>query len=789
MWAGLARLRWIALVIAALVVVTPLRAGALAGEGVDDPPIEGGQTVPTTVVEGTSEPVEPSVTCVPVADERSLPILVVGPPSADTKEQPEPGGEEPDLEQPELGIEEQFDTWRNSLTDDADDRVPFELVGDGKVRAPAKDDAGDWSEGALDRLRAEIQKAVGTATSTVVVSYGDEASEATRQALAEVEPQIPSTSVSAGSDGLDRAVVRSLIPSDDTVEPESLAIRSRSESEDGWPQVVVDVDRPLSRESMPTSQLIVELDDGTHLECPPGTSLPAEVTVDGGTASAFDAIATVTTDGGTRVIATTADQDARKQLDDLTADKERLERRVRELTEQQVPKSDGGGSGMGTLGLALVVILGLLAAIAYLFNRKPAPPAAPAFAFDPHATTMAPGVVGGTMAPAAPPGPDLPARYTEPAPIGPLPLPEPAPGWTGTIPGGSSVRLEDVGLMRVVAEETPAGKAWATETTAWSLLGGWSEKVAGKGEDSEPVVRVHRSGAGFLAAFDGTGGSGSAPARQLRDGTDLSGAYVASRLSREVLEAWGTERIDRGEHSFDADDLRDRLARSLQDEASYPEAPKSTMRGSLQRVLPTTMAAVGFRATADAVELDALWAGDSRAFVLTPGGGLQVLTVDDTRETDALELIRNDQPMSNLISADRPFVVNLQRYRVAAPALVLTATDGCFGYVRTPAHFEHLILDTLMRQPSVEGWTADLLAALAGLASDDTSFAMVAFGFGGHSDMQAAFRARHAFVAEKHWVPFQRSADKPADIEELRIRSWEAYQGLYHALVLGEPTT
>ena len=49
-WAGLARLRWIALVIAALVVVTPLRAGALAGEGVDDPPIEGGQTVPTTVV-------------------------------------------------------------------------------------------------------------------------------------------------------------------------------------------------------------------------------------------------------------------------------------------------------------------------------------------------------------------------------------------------------------------------------------------------------------------------------------------------------------------------------------------------------------------------------------------------------------------------------------------------------------------------------------------------------------------------------------------------------------------
>jgi hypothetical protein len=312
------------------------------------------------------------------------------------------------------------------------------------------------------------------------------------------------------------------------------------------------------------------------------------------------------------------------------------------------------------------------------------------------------------------------------------------------------------------------------------------EKVAGKGEDAEPAMRVHRSGRGLLAVFDGTGGAGSASARRLPDGSDLSGAYVASRLSKEVAEGWIVDTVAQ-EGAVDPNVLRDRLAHALADETTYPDVPKSTMKGSLQRVLPTTMAAVAFAATDQAVEAEALWAGDSRCYALSPGGGLQVLTVDDTRETDALELIRNDQPMSNLICADRPFTINRLAYRLRQPVVLLAATDGCFGYVRTPAHFEHLLLDSLAGASSLAGWAAELVESVGAIAADDCSFSLAAFGFGTFAELQAAMRPRLDFLAEQHWAPFQR-AGSAEEAEALRGRSWEAYRDLYHQMVMEEPT-
>ncbi|MCU1371017.1 MAG: serine/threonine protein phosphatase [Ilumatobacteraceae bacterium] len=549
----------------------------------------------------------------------------------------------------------------------------------------------------------------------------------------------------------------------------------------------LEIDSPerVEGSTLQVGKVYATLPDGRTAACPDGTALPTLVAVGDRTANAPTPVAVegavIATDasGQTVLIESTSQvQGLRGQVEKAERQNADLKQRLDDLTEE----GDGGGTSFTPL--LILAILGLLGAIAYLVNRKPPAPAG-AFA-DVPGGTMVPGALGGSMAPSAPPAPVLSPRYTEPAPIEHGRAPDPAPGWTGTIPGGSSVRLEDLGLMRVVAKQASRGKTWSHETSQWMLAGGWVEKIAGKGEDAEPAVRIHRSGSGLLAVFDGTGGAGAASARRLSDGSDLSGAYVASRLSKEVAEAWATEEIDRQGGAVQPEVLRDRLSRALQDEALYPDVPKSTMRGSLQRVLPTTMAAVRFASGPDGVAADALWAGDSRAYVLTPGGGLQVLTIDDTRETDALELIRNDQPMSNLVSADRPFTVNHLQYRFDQPAILLTATDGCFGYVRTPAHFEFLLLDSLDRMTSLDTWAAELVDSLATIAADDSSFALGAFGFGSYADMQTAFQLRRSYLAEQHWVPFQRAADA-SEIEALRISSWEAYRGLYHARVLAEP--
>lgn len=640
-------------------------------------------------------------------------------------------------------------------------------------------------------LRAEVNALWADPSLTVVTIGSDATNEVTQ-----INPGGPTESIDVLAEPpTAKAIAEARSKALVAPSVKSLTVLNRPATGTKPAVAIVDTPDRLSGETVAVDQIFVTLAGGITVGCSGSQMvLPAVVTTNAGAANGaptpvLDAAAEVpavadATNPAPALLVQSNRQDSaaiaemNKTIDDL--------RKKNETLGQIQPADDGGG--LGLTPLLILLILGLLGAVAYLVNRKP-PAAAPAAAgggmfMDGQAGSTAPGVLGGTM---APPAPVLPARYTEPAPIEHRKAPDPAPGWTGTIPGGSAVRLEDLGLMRVVAKESKSGKTWAHATNRWMLLGGWVEKVSGKGEDAEPAARIHQSGAGLLAVFDGTGGAGSASARRLSDGTDLSGAYVASRLSKEVAEAWATEQVDRNDGPVRAEELRDRLTRSLQDEAMYPDVPKNTMKGSLQRVLPTTMAAIRFAVGPEGIDADALWAGDSRAYVLTPRGGLQVLTIDDTRETDALELIRNDQPMANLISADRPFTVNHARYRIPSPAILLTATDGCFGYVRTPAHFEYLLLDSLERTSGLDEWAAEVVDSLAAIAADDSSFSLAAFGFGTYGDLQSAFEPRRTFLADNHWAPFQRAAGQSAEIEALRISSWAAYKDLYHARVIAEP--
>ena len=52
-----------------------------------------------------------------------------------------------------------------------------------------------------------------------------------------------------------------------------------------------------------------------------------------------------------------------------------------------------------------------------------------------------------------------------------------------------------------------------------------------------------------------------------------------------------------------------------------------------------------------------------------------------------LPSLRRDSVLSNASSADTEFHINYRRVELRSPFLVVCATDGCFGYVRTPMHF------------------------------------------------------------------------------------------------------
>ena len=97
------------------------------------------------------------------------------------------------------------------------------------------------------------------------------------------------------------------------------------------------------------------------------------------------------------------------------------------------------------------------------------------------------------------------------------------------------------------------------------------------------------------------------------------------------------------------------------------------------------------------------WAGDSRAYVFDPDGARQ-LSTDDLRDPgDALANLRHDSVVSNAMSADTEFHVSYRRVELQAPFLLVCATDGCFGYVPTPMHFEHLRAAGPRRRPHHPG--------------------------------------------------------------------------------------
>ena len=318
-------------------------------------------------------------------------------------------------------------------------------------------------------------------------------------------------------------------------------------------------------------------------------------------------------------------------------------------------------------------------------------------------------------------------------------------------------------------------------------------KIAGQGEDSDPIVR-HGRELGLVAVFDGMGGAGGT-VYETADGP-RTGAYLASRLARDVVEDRMVALLD-PEWNLDgeaaAQDLQRSVRSALRARLEELKAPASGLRSRLLRALPTTMALGALQrheAGGDRWTCHLLWAGDSRVYLFQPGSGAQQLTVDDIRDRgDAMANLREDSVVSNAMSADTDFVVHHRQVELTAPFLMIAATDGCFGYVPSPMHFEHLVLAALRDSQDTGGWSAAIQAAVSAVTGDDA--AMATLGVGADHDGFRALFARRTAELEQRWIaPLDdldtQLRDQEQKLEELRTarrqrqaQLWAAYKPGY----------
>ena len=109
------------------------------------------------------------------------------------------------------------------------------------------------------------------------------------------------------------------------------------------------------------------------------------------------------------------------------------------------------------------------------------------------------------------------------------------------------------------------------------------------------------------------------------------------------------------------------------------------------------------------------------------------------------------------------------------PCVVLTATDGTFGYLPTPMEFELLLLTTLQAANDLVGWRNRLRNALCKLASDDSTLALACYGVETFDDLKATFAGRRADLQAKFVTPVRR---RRQNIDYAR-GLWEDYRQGY----------
>jgi serine/threonine protein phosphatase PrpC len=311
----------------------------------------------------------------------------------------------------------------------------------------------------------------------------------------------------------------------------------------------------------------------------------------------------------------------------------------------------------------------------------------------------------------------------------------------------------------------------------------WKEKIAGKGEDSMPLHFWDKNrGLLVLGVFDGLGGSGSKPLT--KGGETHSGAYWASRVVCGRVQYFLKENEIGAKWKKQVCALEEYITKCLRHWLKDAKCEPSRVKSSLIKLLPTTAAIIVCFNYESSTYQDGcyalfIWAGDSRGYIFDHQDGLIQVTRDDSCfSDDALASLRNDPPMTNYINASTNFSLHSSLIWVKPDQLLLTATDGCFGYLKSPMHFEHILLETMQKADSWESWKRGLEQELAAVAADDISLTMVDVGKKNSFEvLNDSFKKRFGFVTENY------IKDGEENIDSL----WNEYKKTYNRYLDNPP--
>lgn len=269
-------------------------------------------------------------------------------------------------------------------------------------------------------------------------------------------------------------------------------------------------------------------------------------------------------------------------------------------------------------------------------------------------------------------------------------------------------------------------------------------------EDAPPVATDR-----YAIVCDGLGGAGHTK-HSLPDEenpgtvTERTSAYLGSRIVADRVERFFAEHWEEWASSGEtpeigvyAGQLKEALDRAIQD--CVEEMRIQIPVGKTIKIFPTTLASAVFLPCEDGLRVAAIWAGDSRVYLLTPSKGLRLLSLDDA--DGAAERMNSGTVMTNCVYAGS-FFLNYCVYTLREPGLVFCCSDGCFDYLRSPLHLEWLLLHTILDMPQEEGREPGKILGesirdgIYQTIRDDTTMAGLCVGLPSIAALQEVFRPR-----------------------------------------------
>lgn len=275
-------------------------------------------------------------------------------------------------------------------------------------------------------------------------------------------------------------------------------------------------------------------------------------------------------------------------------------------------------------------------------------------------------------------------------------------------------------------------------------------------EDAPPIYTEH-----YSVICDGLGGAGSrGHTKYSNDGMTVethTSAFIGARLVSACVASFLERNYETMRAAIIAEEnskesiseiileLKQEIHSELRHCMEIYKIPEKVVDERTFKVFPTTLAAAVYFKYGDETVVLAVWAGDSRIYILNPNQGLQLLSKDDSDmacEMDSASI------MNNCIAADGDFILNYAVYRTIGSQVVLCCSDGCFDLMPSPLHFEWLLLYSALHCPSTSAFDAGEALSVSikekfyESPCDDTTMCGILIGINNTSDLKCLFEPR-----------------------------------------------